>query len=138
MFGLTIDFSGCSRDSQLWALLSILDLSLVSVEVNGVRSKPLILSRSICQGCPLSPMLYILALEPVLHGITLPGSNTLARYSAYDDDVNAFIKNNAEIDEIGKEISRYEEVTGTRINRDKSMGLWLGAWKGVSFAGPFT
>ncbi len=37
----------------------------VMVEVNGVRSEPFTLTRSIRQGCPLSPMLYILALEPI-------------------------------------------------------------------------
>ena len=38
----------------------------VMVEVNGVRSEPFILTRSIRQGCPLSPMLYIFALDPFL------------------------------------------------------------------------
>ena len=35
----------------------------VMVEVNGVRSEPFTLTRSIRQGSPLSPMLYILALR---------------------------------------------------------------------------
>ena len=38
----------------------------VMVEVNEVRSEPFTLTRSIRQGFPLSPMLYILALEPFL------------------------------------------------------------------------
>ena len=61
------------------------------VEVNGVRSEPFTLTRLIRQGCPLSPMLYILALEPflrklkanpVLRGLTLPGSSEVTRYTA--------------------------------------------------------
>ena len=36
----------------------------VMVKVNGVRSEPFTLTRSIRQGCPLSPMFYIPALEP--------------------------------------------------------------------------
>ena len=38
----------------------------VMVEVNRVRSKPFTLTRSIHQGCPLLPILYVLALEPFL------------------------------------------------------------------------
>ncbi|CAE1328542.1 unnamed protein product [Acanthosepion pharaonis] len=116
------------------------------VELNGVRSKPFVLSRSIRQGCPLSPLLYVLALEPflrklkanpVLRGISLPGASTSARYSSYADDVSVLVSSRAEINEVSKQISGYEMVTGAKINRDKSVGLRLGAWKGVSLPGPF-
>ena len=72
----------------------------VTVEVNGVRSEPFTLTRSIRQGYPLSPMFYILALEPflrklkvnpVLRGLTLPGSSEVARYTAYADDVSCHV-----------------------------------------------
>lgn len=76
------------------------------MEVNGVKSKHFMLPRSIRHSCLLSPILYILASEPILlkltvnpflHGITLSGPNTPASYSAYADDVTAFVKSNAEI-----------------------------------------
>lgn len=59
------------------------------VEVNMVRSKHFMLFRAIHQGCPLLPMLYVLALEPFLHklrvslvlyGIILSGTTALAIY----------------------------------------------------------
>ena len=117
------------------------------MEVNGVRSKPFILSRSIRQGCPLLPLLYILALEPflcklranpVLHGLTLPDATTTARYTAYADDVTLLVTSSAEVEEVSKEIGRYETVTGARINREKSVGLRLGSWKGCALPGPFS
>lgn len=50
----------------------------------------------------------MLKANPFLHGITLPGAITPGSYSAFVDDVAAFVKSKAEIDEIGKQISSYE------------------------------
>ena len=138
--------AGFGVDFRTWIRLMYASPG-VMVEVNGVRSKPFTLSRSIRQGCPLSPMLYVLALEPfllklranpVLRGITLPGASVLARYTAYADDVSLLVTSISEIEEVQKEIGRYEEVTGARINREKSVGLRLGSWKGSSLPGPFS
>lgn len=85
----------------------------------------------------MEPFILKLNANRVLLGITLPGSNTPAKYSAYVGDVTAFMKSNAEIDELSKEISMYEEVTGATINCEKSVGLLLSAWKGISLLGPF-
>ena len=91
-------------------------------------------------------MLYILALEPflcklkvnrVLSGLTLPGASEVARYTAYADDVSVLVTSSAEVEEVSKEIGRYEAVTGAKINREKSVGLRLGSWKGCALPGPF-
>ena len=104
------------------------------------------MTRSIRQGCSLSPMLYILALEPflrklkanpVLRGFTLPCSSEVAWYTAYTDDVSVLVTSNAEVEEVSKEIRRYEAVAGAKINREKSVGLRLGSWKGCTLPGPF-
>lgn len=50
------------------------------------------------------------------------------------DDVTAFVKKKAKT-EVCKEISKYEMVTGAKINYNKSVGLQFGAWRGV-FLGP--
>ena len=118
----------------------------VMVVVNGVRLEPYTLTQSIHQGCPLSPMLYILALEPflcklkanpALGGLMLPGSSEIVRYTAYADNVSVLLTSNAKVEEVSKEIGRYEAVTGTKIDRKKSIGLWLGWWKGCALSGPF-
>lgn len=96
----------------LEAVLSV-DLPFVyspsaMVKVNGVRSKPFIMSRYIHQGCPFSPLLYVLALEPflcwvrgnpVLGAIMLPGANKLASYSTYTDSVSMPVMSSAELKE---------------------------------------
>ena len=119
------------------------------VQVNGKLSSVFALSRSVRQGCPLSPLLYALALEPLLRrlkdetsspalrGIGVPGG-ARARVSAYADDVSAFVSSREDIEAVQKAVDRYEKVTGAKINRDKSSGLRLGAWKGVALPGPFS
>ena len=81
-------------------------------------------------------MFYILALEPFLrklranlvqHSITLPGASTTARYSTYGDDVSILETSSAEMEKVSKEIKRYEDVTGTKINHKTSVGLQLGS-----------
>ena len=106
------------------------------MEANRVRSEPFTLTRSIRQGCPLSPMLYILAIEPflrklkvnpTLRGLTLRGSSEVARYTAYADDTSMFVTSSAEVEEVSKEIRRYEAMTGANINCKKSVGMRLGS-----------
>lgn len=80
----------------------------------------------------LEPFLCKLKTDLVLCEIFLPGATTLAKYSAYTDDVSILVSSRARIDEVSKEIRGYETVTGAKINCDKSVGLWLGVWKGVS------
>ncbi len=84
-------------------------------------------------------MLYILALEPflrklkanvALRSLTLPGSSEVARYTAYADDVSVLVTS--------KDIERYESVARAKINREKSVGLRLGSWKGDALPGPFS
>ncbi|CAE1313253.1 unnamed protein product [Acanthosepion pharaonis] len=83
--------------------ISLLYRSPSAVEqVNGRLSDAFVLFRSVRQGCPLSPLLYALALEPLLRrlkdetgspalrGIAVPGGSR-ARVSAYADDVSAVV-----------------------------------------------
>ena len=118
----------------------------VMVEVNEVRSESFTLTSSIRHGYPLSPMVYILAVEPFLRklketpalcGPMLPGSSEVARYTAYSDDVSALVTSSAVVEKVSKEIRRYEVVTGAKINREKSIGLRLGSLKSCALLGPF-
>ena len=114
------------------------------VQVNGRRSGVIAIERSVRQGCPLSPLLYVLALEallrrlgdegtsPALRGIPFVG-RLAARVSAFADDVTVFISRRLDIEAVKEVVVEYERIAGAKVNFDKSEGLRLGA---ILFQGP--
>ena len=119
------------------------------VQVNGRRSRVFAVERSVRQGCPLSPLLYVLALEPLLRrlrdrttnpalrGVPFAGPLT-ARVSAFADDITVFVSRRLDIKAVKKAVSEYERIAGAKVNFDKSEGLRLGAWRGSNtLPGPF-
>ena len=110
------------------------------VQVNGKRSEAFAIEQSVRQGCPLSPLFYVLALEPLLRrlrdekanptlrGVPLAGQ-VRAKVSAYADDFTVFVSHQLNILVVKKAVERYE-VAGAKINFDESEGLQLGAWRG--------
>ena len=111
------------------------------VQVNGWHSKAFANERSVRQGCPLSPLLYDLALEPLLrrlrdvgenpalHGVPLAGPLT-PRVYAFADDITVFVSCHLDIKAVKKAVSEYKQITGAIVNFDKSDCLRLGAWRG--------
>ena len=94
-----------------------------AVVINGWTSSFFKPSRGVHQGCPLSPLLYVLCIEvlacsitssPAIEGVTLPGDSRVFKCSGNADDTS---------------IAEYELASGAKLNRGKSSGLWLGAWK---------
>ena len=119
------------------------------VQVNGRCSGAFAIERSVRHGCPLSPLLYVLALEPLLRrlrdrgacpalrGILLSGS-VRAKISAFADYITVFMSRRLDIVAVKEAVARYEKVEGAKVNFDKSEGLRLGAWRGsIPLLGPF-
>ena len=111
------------------------------VQVNGRRSGVIAIERSVRQGCPLSPLLYVLALEPLLRRLRDEGTSPAlrgipfvgrlaARVSAFADDVTVFVSRLRDIEAVKEAVVEYERIAGAKVNFDKSEGLRLGAWRG--------
>ena len=111
-----------------------------SVNVNEFISKSFALSRVVRQGCPLSPLLYVLVVEvlacniracPLIKGLSLPGfSSSLPVTSCYADDTSLLVVDDRSISEIFDVYSLYERGSGAKLNMSKCSGLWLGSWNG--------
>lgn len=113
-----------------------------AVNVNGHLSSFFCLSRGVRQGCPLSPLLYVLVAEvlacnirasPRIVGLSLPGSESpLPVISQYADDTSLVVTTDDSIRAIFDTYSLYERGSGAKLNQSKSKGLWLGSWAGRS------
>ena len=119
------------------------------VKGNGKRPGAFAIERSVRQGCPLSPLLYVLALEPLLRrlrdertspalrGVFFAG-RLAARVSEFADDITVFVFRRLDIEAVKEAVVEYERIAGAKVNFDKSEGLRLGAWTGINtLPGPF-
>ena len=111
-----------------------------AVIVNGHISPFFSLSRGVRQGCPLSPLLYVLVAEtlavnircnPRIHGLCLPGVPlVVSPVHQYADDTTLILSTGDSIKAVFDIYSLFEKASGSRINQSKSKGLWLGSWVG--------
>ena len=135
----TLEAMGFGSSFINWVMLFYSSVQS-AVNVNGHISSFFSLSRGVRQGCPLSPLLYILVAEvlacsiranPHITGLFLPGfSSPLPCISQYADDTSLIVVSNCAIDEVFNVYSLYERGSGATLNLAKCEGLWLGSWNG--------
>ena len=118
---------GFSPNFIKWIQL-IYSSPLSSVIVNGVKSAQFSLSRGTRQGCPLSPSLFALAIEPLaiwlrgehrFQGIVRSGAEN--KLSLYADDLLLYVSNPAaSLPIILNIIEQFKLLSGYKLNLQKS------------------
>lgn len=100
------------------------------------RSETFALFRSFRQGCPLLPLLYVLALN-VLGGISLPGATPPARPGILP--MSTTFRFLCRTEPILKKSAERSELRDGDNSQDqpRKACLRLGAWKGVLFLKPY-
>ena len=120
------------------------------VKANGKKSDPFHIRSGVPQGCPFSPLAFLLVAEALTRtleeGVEIDGQHIrpegiqitdpedgslLAELAAslFADDTQALLKNYAQIDMLWKILQIYEEATGMRANPNKFEGIRLGPLK---------
>lgn len=112
------------------ALIALLYSSPTArLRVNGSLSAPISISRGTRQGCPLSPLLFIIAMDPLVRRLQ---ENHLFRglqfldgpllISLYADDILLFVRHPQDnLPSLIDEISRFGTMSGLKINWGKSV-----------------
>lgn len=103
--------------------------------VNGRLTQPIPVLSSVRQGCPLSPLLFNIYLEPFcrriienrdIQGFRLHSKEV--KLLAYADDVAVFCNDKKSISEAVCVIKSFCEATGASVNWAKCVGFWHGSW----------
>jgi len=121
-----------------WVKLLYTDIRS-AVLVNGYTSDWFSPSRGVRQGCPLSPLLYVLSIEvlavgvrahPDIVGRRLPRvPSPLPVLSLYADDTSIISVSDRATLAVFEVYAKFEAGAGAKLNLSKCEGLWLGAWR---------
>ena len=96
------------------------------------------------QGCPLSPLLIIVAVEilaiksrnnPEIRGIQIDENNPESRQNhttkikQFADDTTLTMKNENDIKVAISIVEEFQKFSGLKLNRNKPDGIWMGSGK---------
>ena len=100
------------------------------VQVNKRPSRTFAIERSVRQGCPLSPLLYVLALEPLLRRLRDEGTNPALRGVPF---AGPLIEENTEVMDISVNLKRRRDSGDSLIEEGEKtrMVFWTTRKKGL-------
>lgn len=119
---------GFGENFVKWISIFYKDI-ISSVKCNGHLTPFFNVERSVRQGCPLSAMLYVLAVEPLamslikhneIQGIPIPKSEITSLAYQHADDTTVTVSNKLSIGKVFDVFDKFCQVSGSKINMKKS------------------
>lgn len=123
--------------SQVWIqrVMSLNVNASATIIINGEISKPFNLQRSVRQGCPLAPYLFLLTVDVLgqmlqhpncgVQGLRLPDSSSITNQMFADDTLLLLDGTPENLDRAINVIYRFGAASGAKLNLHKSVGLWI-------------
>ena len=100
------------------------DASTSRLLVNGHLSQPFRIERSVRQGDPMSMILFVLYLHPLLTLIERACGGDLC--VAYADDITVIVTSTRTIERIYQLFDNFASVAGAKLNRQKTVAIDVG------------
>ena len=107
--------------------------------LNGHLGEVLKQEGGVRQGCPLSPLLYVLYVEPLaeairrderISGVVIPGGGGVQiKISQYADDATLFLGTERGLEVALAIVEEFGRGAATKLNRAKSQMKYFGAWR---------
>ena len=125
-------------ESYLKWIKTLYNESASCIKNNGFVSEPFFIYRGIRQGCPVSGLLFVIAVELLanrvrssnsIKGFNLGFPNNRVKISQYADDTIFFLNNKNEICSAVNILDEFGKYSGTKLNLSKCEGMWLGKTK---------
>jgi len=111
------------------------DNATSKIQINGHRPDPIPVRSSVCQGCPMSMLLYALCLNPLLctqeNKLTclwVERRGPKTSVVAYSEDVTLFVTSPDDVTVIQDALRCYEAASGAKLNIGKSKAIAIGPW----------
>jgi hypothetical protein len=111
-------------------VMSLNENASASVVVNGEQSKNFHLQRSVRQGCPLAPYLFLLTVDVLgqmlqhpgceVEGLRLPDHTTITNQMFADDTLLLLEGNRENMDRALQVINRFGAASGAKLNLHKN------------------
>ena len=113
--------------------------------INNEFGEDVCIGRGVRQGCPLSPSLYVLFIEPLaryirvhkgIQGFHVPGGGGRSvKFLQYADDATCVATSQTDVEHFFRSFSLFERATGASLNLKKTQGLKLGGFVGRKLKG---
>lgn len=110
------------------------------VLVNGHAGEVVPQQTGVRQGCPLSPLLFVLYMEPLaaairadarIRGLRPPGGGSSeVKISQYADDMTLFLTSEGSVARAVEVLGEFGLASGARVNLGKSSVKFFGPWAG--------
>ena len=130
----TLDFFNFGPSFKKW-IKTIYDRPEACIKNNGHISNSFSIYRGIRQGCPVSALLFVLAVEilglkirqsPTIKGFHFGYPNKPIKLMQYADDGILFLNYKDKMCSALGILNEFGSVAGTMLNLSKCEGLWLG------------
>ena len=109
------------------------------VNVNRHWSDLFLQEAGVRQGCPMSPLLFVLYIEPfavavrreqAIRGLGLPGTGGReVKLAQYADDATLLLRDERSLDRALEIVKRFSRAAGAKLNMEKSVVKLVGEWK---------